>query len=94
MKTNIKRKIIQTMQKLLSKTIKFSRENGLSFLIYAIIMNFADEIAIPAIIAYFGHPIIAGFTLFGDLDWLTYPLYFLLRNRVKMLVMRSNSIVS
>ncbi|GEM_PF-5539224 len=67
--------------KLATKTITIAKENGLGFVIYAAACDIFDEIALPGIALYFGHPYLAGAIGLGDLDWFTYPLYFVIKNK-------------
>ena len=56
-------------------------KQGVGFLVYAFIVNMLDEVLIPATLSYFGHPALGGLALLGDLDWLTYPLYFFVKSK-------------
>lgn len=66
-----------------NKAITLAKVHGPAFLGYAIIVNFLDEIVIPGILVYFGFPVLGGAMVLGDLDWLTYPLYFLFKGALK-----------
>lgn len=69
--------IKEIIGKLRNKAMTIVKEHGLGFLTYAIFVNILDEVFIPAILAYFGFSVLGGLMILGDLDWLTYPLYFL-----------------
>jgi len=56
-------------------------KQGMGFAVYAVLVNILDELVIPATLAYFGHPALGGIAILGDLDWLTYPLYFIVKSR-------------
>lgn len=81
--TKISRKVLQ---KFTAKTIALVKENGAGFVVYAAACDIFDEIVLPAIMLYFGHPVLAGVIGIGDLDWLTYPLYFTVKGRLNQLV--------
>ncbi|MBI5065208.1 hypothetical protein HZA97_03125 [Candidatus Woesearchaeota archaeon] len=68
-----------TVSALISQVSEFAMTEGVWFAVYAALMNVLDEVIIPFAFAYFGHPILGVAALVGDLDWLTYPLYFVLR---------------
>ena len=79
-------KIQQLAKNHAKKILDIGKENGTGFLIYAIAANILDEILIPVIFAYFGHPRLSLTILLGDLDWATYPIYFIglsLKNKLK-----------
>ncbi len=64
----------------ISQIYEFAITEGVWFAVYAVLMNVLDEVIIPLAFAYFGHPILGGAALVGDLDWLTYPLYFVFKS--------------
>lgn len=84
--TKISRKVLQKLLKLTAKTIALVKENGAGFVVYAAACDIFDEIVLPAIMLYFGHPVLAGVIGIGDLDWLTYPLYFAVKGKLNQLV--------
>lgn len=69
---------IKTM---LTRNYKSLIKQGVGFLIYAILVDVLDEVILPLTLTYFGYPVLGGAVLLGDLDWLTYPLYFLVKNK-------------
>jgi hypothetical protein len=70
------KKVITTLG---NRIFAFAKVYGPAFVVYAIVMDLIDEIIIPGILVYLGFPMIGGMAVLGDLDWLTYPLYFLVR---------------
>ena len=71
---------VTSLKSQMSQFLNWIKRYGPSFVIYALAMNILDEVFIPGLLAYFGHPIMGSLFLIGDLDWLTYPLYFLFTN--------------
>ena len=70
---NIKTMITQNYKSLIKQ--------GVGFLVYAIFVDVLDELIIPLGLTYFGYPMLGGAVFLGDLDWLTYPLYFVIKNK-------------
>ena len=68
-----------TREKVLS-TIK---AYGLGFLITVILSDLLDEVVIPGLFLYFGYPALSVTALVGDIDWFTYPLYFIVAGKLK-----------
>lgn len=63
--------------------LQWLKTYGVGFVIYAIGMNVLDEVFLPLLLAYFGHPYAGGLLVLGDLDWLTYPFYFFIPVLIK-----------
>ena len=63
------------------KILEYGKMYGPSFLLYAVLVNILDDIVIPGIFALIGYPLVGSMLFIGDLDWLTYPLYFVFATR-------------
>lgn len=50
---------------------------GVAFVVYALAMDLLDDILIPGALALFGHPALGAAAFAADLDWITYPLFFI-----------------
>lgn len=87
---NIKTKAKENVKQIGRKMLKLGKEHGISFAIYAIIANAFDEIVIPAMFLYFGYPAISGLSLLADIDWITYPMYFMFVNIWQKLKIMTN----
>ncbi len=61
----------------------FIKAYGLGFLITVVLSDLLDEVIIPGLLLYFGHPALSVTALVGDIDWITYPLYFITANALK-----------
>lgn len=77
---NKKTQIKEKARKIAMKIAELGKQHGAGFAVYAIAANILDEVVIPAVFLYLGYPAISGLSLLGDLDWLTYPLYFVIIN--------------
>ena len=53
------------------------RVHGPGFAVYAVVVNILDDIVLPLTLGLAGYPILGGLAFVGDLDWLTYPMYFI-----------------
>lgn len=80
--SKITQKAKKIATKYCQKTIAFAKENGISFVIYAIACDLFDELILPGIMIYLGHPVLAGAIGLSDLDWATYPLCFVVKNKL------------
>ncbi len=67
--------------KCIAENYKSLIKQGIGFLIYAILIDVLDEIILPLTLTYLGYPIIGGAVFLGDIDWIMYPLYFMIKNR-------------
>lgn len=66
-----------------SKVLPIIKAYGLGFLITVILSDLLDEVIIPGVLLYFGHPVLSVTAIVGDIDWITYPLYFVVANKLK-----------
>ena|SRR3989338_5019885 len=67
------------------------KEHGLKLVVYVILVDVLDDILLPAILAFSGYPVLSGMAFIADLDWLTYPLYFVFAtgmNKIKQIFKR------
>ncbi len=73
----------QFVEQMKQKLLMLAKEHGIKFVVYIILMDLLDDYLIPSALTYFGHPVLGGIAFFGDLDWLTWPLYFVAVNAWK-----------
>ncbi len=62
------------------------KEHGPKLVVYIILMDVLDDVLLPAILAFAGYPVLSATAFIADLDWLTFPLYFVFvaaMNRIK-----------
>ena len=82
MKT-IKQSLTSFKEKMQEKVLFAIKAYGLGFLITVILSDLLDEVIIPGVLLYFGHPVLSVTAIVGDIDWITYPLYFVVANKLK-----------
>jgi len=75
----------KTMTRNATNNIKAIFQHGKIFAISAVLGDFLDEILIPGILFVTGHTYLSGIALLGDLDWLTYPIIFVMIKTIKKL---------
>ncbi len=77
-------KTIKQLWNFSSEKVLFAiKTYGLGFLITIILSDLLDEVIIPGMLLYLGYPALSITALVGDIDWITYPLYFITANALK-----------